>query len=137
MWILLLSIPYLFAPPHPPHQGSLLLEVALAKEKRNDHQHFRLATKFLLLFAMEVSSYLLKFEILHMNLGCKKSHNISPFYHDQFFQRMNLHDTSMMLRVVYFLVALIEVRLTTFAISTPYGPSSSSHSQFSSNSIGS
>jgi len=102
---------------------------------------FRLATKFLL-FAMEVSSYLLKFEILHIPTTHEswmwKSLTTFPlFIMINFFREWISMTLQWSKRVVYFLVAWIEVRLTTFAISTPYGSSSSSHSHFSSHAMGS
>jgi hypothetical protein len=110
----------------------------MAKEKRYGHQHLGWQpSSSCLQWKSPVICLNLRCCIYqHMNLGCEKvSQHFPFFYHDQFFQRMNLHDTTMMLRVVYFLVARIMVRLTTFAISTPYGSSSFSHSHYSSHTI--
>jgi hypothetical protein len=135
MWILLLSIPYLFAPPSSSSPGFFTSRGGIGKGKGiYDHQHLG--------WRPSSSSCLQwKSRVICSNLGfctwisdVKSPTTFFPFYHDQFFQRMNLHDTSLMLRVDYFLGARIAVRLTTFAISTPYGPSSS-HPHFSSPTI--
>ncbi len=134
MWILLLSIPYPFAPSSSsPKFFTSRGDIGKGKERYmiiNIHLGWRPSSSCLQWTSPVICSN------LHMNLGCKKFHNIRPFYHDQFFQRMNLHDTSMMLlRVCLFACCTNRGEVDHLCNFHPFNGPSSSHSHFPSHTI--